>query len=179
MVGTRASNLMGNGAARPLRLLALMGAAVAFAGCGHARPAQASSTRTYVIDEDASGVGSALGTGGSGYDCDDELSRCFNKCWESAKQPYPHVEHNEWYYEYCTRECRKQYMQCVEEQEKEDAERVKRRPPLEFSSLDKARDWIRAHKAEVALGTVVIVAGAAFIIATGGSGALILAPLAL
>jgi hypothetical protein len=55
----------------------------------------------------------------------------------------------------------------------------KKRPPLEFSSLDKARAWSRAHKAEIALGTVMIVAGTAFILATGGTGALILAPLAL
>ncbi|WNG41805.1 hypothetical protein F0U61_04805 [Archangium violaceum] len=67
----------------------------------------------------------------------------------------------------------------MEEQEKEEAERVKKRPPLEFSSLDKARDWIRAHKTELALGTVVIVAGTAFILVTGGSGALLLVPLAL
>jgi hypothetical protein len=162
-----------------MRLMALLSAAlVAWAGCSHVRPAQAKE-QFYVIDEDSSGVGSALGTGGSGYDCDDELNKCFNECWESSRQPYPHVEHNEWYYEYCTRECRKAYMDCVQEKEEEDAERVKRRPPLEFSSLDKARDWIREHKAEVAFGTVVIVAGTAFIIATGGTGALILAPLAL
>ncbi|MFE8604927.1 hypothetical protein [Archangium violaceum] len=163
-----------------MKLLALLSAAlVACGGCVHTRSAQDLSTRTYVIDEDASGVGSALGTGGSGYSCDDELNQCFTRCWETTKQPYPHVEHNEWYYEHCTRECRKQYTQCVEGLEKEEAERAKKRPPLEFSSFDKARDWIRTHKAEVALGTVVVVAGAAFIIATGGSGALILAPLAL
>jgi hypothetical protein len=179
---------MGSGAARPsriddggaVRLLVLLSAAmVACASCGHARPTRDLNARTYVIDEDASGVGSALGTGGSGYDCDDELNKCFTGCWESSKQPYPHVEHNEWYYEHCTRECRKQYMHCVDEKEKEEAERVKKRPPLEFSSFGKARDWIRAHKSEIALGTVVIVAGTAFILATGGSGALILAPLAL
>ncbi|MFP2925360.1 hypothetical protein ACLESO_09100 [Pyxidicoccus sp. 3LG] len=50
---------------------------------------------------------------------------------------------------------------------------------LEFSRIDQAIEWIKTHKAEVALGTVVIIAGAAFIITTGGSGALILAPLAL
>ncbi len=71
------------------------------------------------------------------------------------------------------------FLRASQEKEREDAERAKRRPPLEFSSLDKARDWIRAHKTEVAFGTVVIVAGTAFIIATGGTGALILAPLAL
>ncbi len=162
-----------------LKLIALLGAVVvACAGCGHARPAR-DNARTYVVDEDASGVGSALGTGGSGYDCDDELNACFNRCWESSRQPYPHTEHNEWYYEHCTRECRKAYMQCIEEKEKEEAERVKRRPPLEFSTLDKARDWIRAHKTEIALGTVVIVAGTTFILVTGGTGALLLAPLAL
>lgn len=163
-----------------MRLVALLCAvAMACAGCGHSGPARGLARTTYVIDEDASGVGSALGTGGSGYDCDDELSKCFNRCWESSRKPYPHTENNEWYYEYCTKTCRKEYMQCIEEKEKEEAERVKKRPPLEFSSLDKARDWIRSHKTEVALGTVVIVAGATFILATGGAGALILAPLAL
>ncbi|WP_395814549.1 hypothetical protein [Archangium minus] len=161
------------------RYLALVCAVmVACSGCGHARTAQGPAG-SYVVDTDASGVGSALGTGGSGYDCDDELNTCFNACWESARKPYPHVEGNEWYYEYCNRECRKQYMSCIEEQEKEEAERVKKRPPLEFSSLDKARDWIRAHKTELVLGTVVIVAGTAFILVTGGSGALLLVPLAL
>lgn len=151
---------------------------VACTSCAHTPQSRDLNARTYVIDEDASGVGSALGTGGSGYNCDDELNRCFNQCWESTKQPYPHVEHNEWYYEHCTRECRKQYTKCVDEMEKEEAEQLKRRPPLEFSNFDKARDWLRAHKSEVALGAVVVIAGTAFILATGGSGALILVPLA-
>ncbi|WP_434384307.1 hypothetical protein [Melittangium boletus] len=188
MVGRTDTNPMGSGAVRPPRvdeggafwLLVLLSAAmVACASGGHARPARDLKARTYVIDEDASGVGSALGTGGSGYECDDVLNQCFTRCWESIQQPYPHVEHNEWYYEHCTRECRKQYMQCVDAMEQEEAERVKKRPPLEFSSFDKARDWIRSHKTELALGTVVVVAGVAFVLATGGSGALILLPLAL
>jgi hypothetical protein len=45
--------------------------------------------------------------------------------------------------------------------------------------MDEALDWLKSHKTEVALGTVVIVAGVAFVLTTGGSGALILAPLAL
>ncbi|HEX8439324.1 hypothetical protein [Archangium sp.] len=162
-----------------LKLMVLLGAlAVACAGCGHVRPAEGKA-QTYVVDEDATGVGSALAMGGAGYDCDGELATCFTRCWEASRQPYPHTEHNEWYYEYCTKKCRKEYMQCIEELEKEEAERVKKRPPLEFSTLDKARDWIRAHKAELALGTVVIVAGTTFILVTGGTGALLLVPLAL
>lgn len=50
---------------------------------------------------------------------------------------------------------------------------------LQFSSIDRALDWLRHHPSEVALGTVVVVAGVAFIVATGGAGALVLAPLAL
>lgn len=155
-------------------------AVLLLACCGHGTPIQAlAKGQAYVIDADARGVGSALATGGSGYDCDDELNRCFKKCWESSRQPYPHMTHDEWYYEYCTRECRKEYMECVKELEKEEAERAKKKRPLEFTSIEAARAWIRSHKSQISLGTVVVVAGAAFVLATGGSGALILAPLAL
>lgn len=72
-------------------------------------------------------------------------------------------------------ECRKQYMDCVKEQE---AQRSGNKT-LRFSSIDKALEWLREHKAEVAVGTVVVVAGVAFVVATGGTGALLLVPLAL
>jgi hypothetical protein len=45
--------------------------------------------------------------------------------------------------------------------------------------MDRALAWLREHKAELALGTVVVVAGVAFVVATGGGGALLLVPLAL
>ncbi|OJH37812.1 hypothetical protein [Cystobacter ferrugineus] len=61
-------------------------------------------------------------------------------------------------------------MECEKENEKAKG--------LKFSRVEDAVGWIRTHKAEVALGTVVIIAGVAFVITTGGSGALILAPLA-
>jgi len=60
-----------------------------------------------------------------------------------------------------------------------DKEAKEHASKLEFSRVNEAIEWIRNHKAEVALGTIVIIAGAAFVITTGGSGALILAPLAL
>ena len=64
----------------------------------------------------------------------------------------------------------------MDELEEEARERAKK---LEFSRVDEALEWIRGHKAEVVLGAIVIIAGATFVITTGGSGALILAPLAL
>lgn len=80
------------------------------------------------------------------------------------------------HHEYCTEECRKEYMECVEEQEQLERERKKDR---HFSNIDSALEWLRNHKTEVAIGAVVVVAGVAFVVATGGGGALILAPLAL
>jgi hypothetical protein len=63
-------------------------------------------------------------------------------------------------------------MECEQENEKKTRR-------LKFSRVDEAIEWITNHKAEVALGTVVVIAGVAFVITTGGTGALILAPLAL
>lgn len=62
-------------------------------------------------------------------------------------------------------------MECIKEQKAGRA--------LSFSSMDEAWDWIGHHKAEIATGAVIVVAGAAFIVATGGSGAVLLVPLAL
>lgn len=156
-----------------IRLLVLMTAmAVAGVGCAHTRrPAN----RIYLISEDTRGVGAAFGTGGAGErDCQAEHEECFRRCWRKSYPPYPH-KHDEWYYKRCTADCRKAFNECVDEQEEESREAKK----LEFRSVDQAIEWIKSNKAEVALGTIIIVAGATFVITTGGSGALILAPLAL
>jgi hypothetical protein len=98
-------------------------------------------------------------------------------CWEKKQWPYPHSkEQAGWYYKRCTADCNQAFKKC--EEEYEEAART-REEKLKFSRMDEAIEWIRAHKAEVALGTIVVVAGVAFILTTGGSGALILAPLAL
>jgi hypothetical protein len=139
-------------------------------GCAHS---QRPESRIYVISEDAQGVGTALGTGGSGFrNCEAEERECYDDCWNAETLPYPHTKRDGWYREYCTTECRKLYNECEKSNEKKARE-------LKFSRIDEAVDWIRSHKTEVALGTVVIVAGVAFVITTGGSGALILVPLAL
>jgi hypothetical protein len=77
-----------------------------------------------------------------------------------------------WFHEYCTRECRKQYVECAKENEKKTRE-------LKFSRVDEAIEWIRGYKAEVALGMVVVIAGSAFVITISGTGVLLLVPLAL
>ncbi len=138
-------------------------------GCSHAqRPVRA---QTYVISEDAQGVG-----GSGGRDCQQEHIECFDKCW-NTRPPYPHKKGDGWHHAYCTRTCREAFVECAQAQE--ELEKNGARRTLEFPDIDRALSWLREHKTEVALGTVVVVAGVAFIVATGGSGALLLVPLAL
>lgn len=71
-------------------------------------------------------------------------------------------------------------MDCIKEQEElERQETQSHKKELHFPTMDAALDWLRAHKAEVALGAVVIIGGVAaapYVIAVVG-GALVLAPL--
>ncbi len=84
---------------------------------------------------------------------------------------------SEKHHEYCTTKCLEEYMDCIKEQEQQEQEKEAKK--LHFSSMDSALKWLREHKTEVAIGTVVVVAGVTFVVATGGTGALILAPLPL
>ncbi|MFL5351986.1 hypothetical protein [Archangium sp.] len=154
-----------------LKWLALMIAiVVASTGCAHV---QQPERRIYVISEDTRGVGTALGIGGSGFrNCDAEQNACYDDCWKSEPLPYPQTDRDGWLRRHCTSKCLKEFMECEKANEQKARE-------LKFSRVDDAIEWIRNHKAQVALGTVVVIAGVAFVITTGGSGALILAPLVL
>jgi hypothetical protein len=137
-------------------------------GCSHAQPQV--ERRIYVISEDALGVG-----GSGGHDCDQEQVECFERCWNAKVRPYPHVNRDEWYYKYCTKKCREEYLECIEGAKKTAQEKTE----LSFTSMDSAMDWLREHKTELIVGTVVVIAGVVFVIATGGSGALLLVPVVL
>jgi hypothetical protein len=84
MVGRFSTDLMGSSGGRPSRvddggapilLVLLRAAMVACASCVPTKPTRHLNARTYIIDEYAGGVGHALGTGGSGCYCDDELNK--------------------------------------------------------------------------------------------------------
>ena len=68
-------------------------------------------------------------------------------------------------------------MNCIKEREQREAGQAAQE--LRFPSIDRALAWLREHKTEIAIGTIVVVAGVTFIVATGGSGALLLVPLLL
>jgi hypothetical protein len=151
----------------------MMVVAMACSGCVHAQGSEhrLSESQVYFVSESAEGVG-----GAGGYDCDEEFKECMRRCWDK-RYPWPHNEpQSGWYHERCEQDCNREYNEC--EDEKEEVERERERRRLKFSRMNEAIEWIKNHKVEVALGAVVIVAGVAFVLTTGGSGALVLVPLA-
>jgi len=60
-------------------------------------------------------------------------------------------------------------MQCVKETEAQ---------PLLFPDMKTAQEWLEQNKKEVLVGSIVLVAGAVFVIGTAGAGVLVLVPLA-
>lgn len=108
--------------------------------------------------------------------CDEELKKCLSQCmggnlggnWEHLFHPPGRKlggKHAE-----CRRRCWPLYDDC-HKQNAEDAAKA-----MEFSSIDKAIDWLKRHRKEVLVGAVVVIAGVAFVVVTGGSGGLVLAP---
>ncbi|WP_368670370.1 hypothetical protein [Myxococcus sp. AM011] len=161
-----------------MALLAAM-AVVSF-GCAHS---QQPERKTYVIAEDASGVGSDIGsgTGGSGAEayCNELQKQCFTSCWNRKPSVSSIKMGSGMHHEHCTKTCREEFTRCIEaqaEREKQDSQKKE----LHFPTMDAALVWIRAHKGEVAIGTIVIVAGviaAPYVVAIAAGGALVLAPL--
>src|SRR3712207_832217 len=95
-----------------MRLLILTGIlAMASMGCTHT---QRPERRTYVVAEDAHGVGTALGTGGAGDDdCQRQHEECVKQCWKK-RYPWPHHPNQSgWYYQRCVSDCGSQYNDCV------------------------------------------------------------------
>jgi hypothetical protein len=153
--------------------------AMATARCAHT---QQPERRVYVISEDASEVGSMLesGTGGAGAEayCSELEKQCFKKCWRRKPNISSIPKGSAMHHEHCTKVCREEHMKCIKEQEELERQESQNKE-LHFPTMDDALAWLREHKTEVALGTVVIVGGAAaapYVIAILGS-ALVLAPL--
>ena len=53
--------------------------------------------------------------------------------------------------------------------------------PVRFEAMDTAVDWVRRHRTRILAGTVIIIAGVAFIAVVGASGgtALVFVPIVL
>ncbi|NOK07578.1 hypothetical protein [Corallococcus exercitus] len=161
--------------ARPRVGALLLAVVLVASACGHA---QRPERKTYVVSEDARGVGTAEGpgTGGSGADayCGEVQKQCFQKCWRRKPTVEDLEKHSESHHRLCTSQCLDAFMKCIKDQEalEQSAKRE-----LRFPDMGGALAWLREHKSEVALGTVVVVAGVAFTLAVAPAGLLVLSPI--
>ena len=70
-------------------------------------------------------------------------------------------------------------MRCIQEQAELERQDLQKRE-LHFPSMDAALEWLKEHKTEVAVGTIVIVAcviAAPYVVSIAAGGALVLAPI--
>lgn len=155
----------------------LTAAALVCFGCAHAQPP---ARRIYVIAEgpSASGADDGPGTGGAGADayCGELQIKCHRQCMRRVPKHSSFKKGSPEHDRHCTSACLQAFMECLKKME--ELERQEQKRELRFPEMDAALRWLREHKAEIAVGTVVVVAGVAFVVATGGAGALLLVPLA-
>ncbi len=109
---------------------------------------------------------------GGRRDCDQEQIDCHRECMR-RKLPAPlnyiprgHPTHNE----ICRGRCLRAFNDCM------DAEKAR---ALRFPAVEGAVEWLKEHRTELLVGTVVVIAGVTFVVVSAGAGLVVLAPLAL
>lgn len=113
-----------------------------------------------------------LAAAASRRDCDEENRQCISECMSTpVPRGYGHMtapgRGKGAKHEYCERRCMRPYIDCKNAQ----GERV-----LEFSAAGKAVDWLKRYRQEVLVGSMVVIAGVAFVSVASGGGALVLVP---
>ncbi|MFY0572662.1 hypothetical protein ACN28E_53770 [Archangium lansingense] len=101
--------------------------------------------------------------------CEQEQIECFRRCWK-RKPPGLIERGGPGHYSHCQNTCRQAYEDCLKLNELRS---------LEFTAMDEAIDWMKRHRQELLVGTLVIAAGVTFIVVSAGAGVLVLAPLVL
>ncbi len=102
--------------------------------------------------------------------CEDERDACEDMCMQSLRgRNWSHASKGS-KEEHCRGKCRPAYLDCCRLHEQAEA--------LEFSAADEAVSWLKQHHEELLVGTVVVIAGVAFVAVVVGSGgsALVLVP---
>jgi hypothetical protein len=108
-------------------------------------------------------------------DCDEELRECMRECMSRPLPPgFGHITSGGrgkgGKEEYCNRRCMQPYLDCSKLQEMQ---------PQEFTAIDSAMDWLKRHRKSLLVGSVVVIAGVAFVVVTAGAGLVVLAPAVL
>ena len=101
-------------------------------------------------------------------DCDKENDECVDKCLgRPLPEEYNHITSRGAKAAYCRQQCQQAYDDCRE---------LERLQPQKFTAVDDALDWLKRHRKEILVGSVIIIAGVAFVVVSAGTGLVILAP---
>ncbi len=107
-------------------------------------------------------------------DCDEENRECIREC---MSRPLPRGFGHMTSYGgkggkegYCRGRCWQPYRDCQE---------LERLRPQEFTAVDGAMDWLKRNRRELLVGSVVVIAGVVFVVASMGAGLVILVPAVL
>ena len=107
-------------------------------------------------------------------DCDQENQDCYRRCMSRPLPPgyegFTSPRKRGGQSEFCRGECQQAYDDCLE---------LERLRPQEFTATDSAVDWLKRHRTAVMVGSVIVVAGVAFVVISAGAGLIVLAPLVL
>lgn len=108
-------------------------------------------------------------------DCDEENDECLRKCMNRPLAPgYGHItsggRKKGGKEAFCRKECQQAFDDCRE---------LEKTKPHEFTAIDSAVDWLKRNHKAILAGSVVIIAGAVFVVVSAGAGLVILAPAAL
>jgi hypothetical protein len=110
-------------------------------------------------------------------DCEAERDDCEEMCRASLKgRTWSHASEGS-KDAICRKKCMPAYLDCCRLREASETG-TKR---ISFPTVDGAVDWLKRHRREILVGTVVVIAGVAFVAVVAGSGgaALVLAPAVL
>jgi len=104
--------------------------------------------------------------------CEEERDACARMCLAGLKgDDWSHMSEGS-KKDHCRRMCMQPYIDCCRLKELAEGE------ALEFHAMDEAVAWVKRNSGKLLVGTVVVIAGVAFVVAVGGSGGavLLLAP---
>lgn len=110
-------------------------------------------------------------------DCETERDGCEEMCRASLKgRNWTHASAGS-KKAICIERCRPAYLDCCKLRELAEASRLR----VSFPVVDSAVDWLKQHHRELLVGTLVVIAGVAFVVVAAGSGGgiLVLAPVVL
>ncbi|WP_233262115.1 hypothetical protein [Vitiosangium sp. GDMCC 1.1324] len=90
-------------------------------------------------------------------DCHEELNGCIETCMDRPlSEDYAHITSIGAKRSHCRKGCWQPYLDCEE---------LQGRRPQEFSATNQAVDWLKRNRNEVLAGSIIVVAGVAFIVA--------------